>query len=271
LLVLAINMLPAPQKDLLEQSEQLCNYLRLQQRPDGSLRCADLVFDAAPSLAMEEASACHAGQALYGLMASYRHRPEAWKLDVVRKAIAFYTPAWTAHRSLAMAPWHCAAYATAFEVTKDKTFADAVFVMADWLGGLQYDRLDPRHPEWWGGFQTVSEGKPAGGAPDVGSATAAECLAEACRVARLAPDAARADRYEASLDLSLQFLSRLQYTPGNTRHFADWYRPKLLGGFYASPTDGTLRLDATQHVVCALAGYCAYVSAPIQQHARAIP
>ena len=41
LLVLAINELPAPQADLLDKSEELCNYIRKQQRPDGSLSFTD--------------------------------------------------------------------------------------------------------------------------------------------------------------------------------------------------------------------------------------
>src|SRR5947209_5821322 len=38
LLIAAINELPAPERDLLDKSEQLCNYVRRQARPDGSLR-----------------------------------------------------------------------------------------------------------------------------------------------------------------------------------------------------------------------------------------
>src|SRR4051812_7332577 len=41
LLVLAIHELPAPQADLLEKSDQLCNYVRKMQRPDGSLCSCD--------------------------------------------------------------------------------------------------------------------------------------------------------------------------------------------------------------------------------------
>src|SRR5262249_15052725 len=41
LLVMAINELAAPKEDLLEQSEQLCNFIRKQQRDDGSLVYGD--------------------------------------------------------------------------------------------------------------------------------------------------------------------------------------------------------------------------------------
>ncbi|HLJ92638.1 MAG TPA: hypothetical protein VKU02_05520, partial [Gemmataceae bacterium] len=41
LLILAINELPSPGDDLLEQSEQLCAFIRKQQRSDGSLSYTD--------------------------------------------------------------------------------------------------------------------------------------------------------------------------------------------------------------------------------------
>src|SRR5437660_7751756 len=45
LLVLAIHELPAPGDDLLEQAEQLCHFIRKQQRSDGSLSYADHAED----------------------------------------------------------------------------------------------------------------------------------------------------------------------------------------------------------------------------------
>jgi hypothetical protein len=57
----------------------------------------------------------------------------------------------------------------------------------------------------------------------------------------------------------LQFLITLQYTEANTQHFADWYRPAMLGAFHASHQDGTLRIDYTQHAVCALIQYLSSV------------
>ena len=51
----------------------------------------------------------------------------------------------------------------------------------------------------------------------------------------------------------------LQYTEPNTQYFADWYRPRLAGAFHASHQDGNLRIDYTQHAVCALVQYLEYV------------
>jgi hypothetical protein len=103
------------------------------------------------------------------------------------------------------------------------------------------------------------DGKATALAPDVGSAVYAESLAEACRVARQAGDLPRFQRYREVIENCLRFLTGLQYREANTQHFADWYRPALLGGFHASHQDGTLRIDHTQHAVSALVQYLRYV------------
>jgi len=66
---------------------------------------------------------------------------------------------------------------------------------------------------------------------------------------------ARHQRYTEVLERCLQFVVRLQYTDANVQHFADWYRPRLVGAFHASPSDGNLRLDYTQHALSALTTY----------------
>jgi hypothetical protein len=255
LLVLAINELPAPSDDLLEQSEELCAFLRKQQRADGSLCLSDTPGGPGADASEPDGINYYPGAALYGLMLSQRHRPAAWKTDVVRKALSYYRPWWRAHKTMALIPYQTAAYAEAYLLTKEQAFADCVIEMNDWLCGFQYVQIDASHPLWLGGFMGWADGKPAAVAPQVGSAAYAESLAEACRVARQAGDVARYRRYSDALERCLQFLVTLQYTEANTRHFADWYRPILVGGFYGAHQDGTLRIDYTQHAVCALVQY----------------
>jgi hypothetical protein len=250
LLVLAIHELPAPAADLLEQSDQLCAYIQGRQQADGSLR-----YDDGAAGGEADGINYYPGAALYGLMRSQQHRPAAAKTEVARKALKFYLPWWQAHKNMDFVPAQAAAYAEAYLLTGKKPFADAVNEMCDWLCELQYPALDPGHPFWGGGFMSWADGKPAATPPQVNSAQYAEALAAACRVARKAGDLGRYPRYREALERCLQFLSRLQYTDANTQHFADWYRPALLGGFYASHQDGNLRIDYTQHALCALVLY----------------
>jgi hypothetical protein len=260
LLVMAINELPSAAEDLLRQSEQLCAFIRKQQRPDGSLSYGDTPRDRKTMAADPDGINHYPGLALYGLMLSQRHRAAAWKTEVVRKAFRYYHPRWREHQNPALVPWHTAAYAEAYLLTGDKALAAAVQEMNDWLCGLQYVQLDRRHPLWLGGFMGWGDGKAAPVAPDAGSATYAESLAEGCRVARKVGDATRYRRYREALENCLRYLTTLQYDEANSQHFADWYRPALLGGFHASHQDGNLRLDYTQHALCALVQYLTHVA-----------
>jgi hypothetical protein len=254
LLIMAINELPAPGDDLLEQSEQLCNFIRKQQGADGSLSYAD------PEATAEvdpDGVNYYPGEALCGLMCSQRYRPAAWKTEVVRQALPYYRAWWRVEktRSPSLVPWQTAAYSQAYRLSKDPVFAEAVYEMNDWLCDLQYAQLDPRHPLWLGGFLAWADGRPRQLAPQIESAQYAEALMAAFQVTQQAGDAKRSQRYRETVERCLQFLSTLQYTDANTQHFADWYRTVLLGAFHASHQDGNVRIDYTQHAACALVGY----------------
>jgi hypothetical protein len=257
LLVLAINELPSPQPDLLEKSEQMCNWVRRQARPDGSLRCNDGSDASDAKEANDDADSIndYPGLALYAILRSQKNRPAQWKTELARKAIVYYRAWWKDHRNMAFVPWQTAAFAEAYVQTKEPAFAEFVYEMNDWLCGLQYDQLDPRRPLWNGGFMKWADGKAIDAPPTIGSALYAEGLAEARRTARAGSDATRYQRYTDVLHRCLQFLVRLQYTDANTQHFEEWYRPRLIGGFHASTQDGNLRVDYTQHALSALATY----------------
>ena len=109
------------------------------------------------------------------------------------------------------------------------------------------------------GVFNPDDDKPAASVPQVTSALYAQGLADACRVAKQVGEPARLQHYRDSLERGLQFLTTLQYTDSNTQHFADWYRPALLGAFCASHQDGNLRIDYTEHAVSALVQYLLFV------------
>ncbi len=98
LLILAINELPSPGEDLLQQSEQLCAFIGQQQRADGSLSYTDAqaAVPAEPAAIGEDPDGInyYPGEALYGLMRSQQRRPAAWKTSLVRKAAAYYVAWW---------------------------------------------------------------------------------------------------------------------------------------------------------------------------------
>ncbi|MSQ95401.1 MAG: hypothetical protein EXR98_12695 [Gemmataceae bacterium] len=256
LLISAIHELLSPQErnDLLQAADELCNYLRAQQRPDGSL-CVSVDSNLLRS-GSEEIDAARAGWALQGIIRSQKHRPAAWKLDLLRKARSHYHGYWQNNKNLATVCSHAPAYAEAYAQTKDAAFAETVFAMNDWLISLQHrDEFDAARKHWAGGFPRFRDGKPDAGPPDIGSALAAESLAEACRVAKQAGDLPRLQRYERALLMDVHFLMSLQYTAKTTAHFEQFFRPSLLGAFHASHQDGSLRIDYTQHALCAMVQY----------------
>jgi hypothetical protein len=259
LLVLAINELPSPDNKLLQQSDELCNFIRSQQRTDGSLAYSDPTEDGKPGVEDGQGINHYPGVALYGLMRSQLHRPAAWKVEVVRKALKYYQPWWRAHKNMGFVPYQTAAYAEAYLATKEIAFTDFVHEMNEWLCRLQYQQLNPQRPLWLGGFMALADGKPSATPPHAGAAVFAESLVEACRVSRQAGDLTRFQRYHEALERCLQFLSTLQYTEANCQHFAEWYRKGLSGAFHASHQDGNLHIQYTQHAVCALVQYLRYV------------
>ncbi len=249
-LLAAIHELPAPAPDLLEQADQLANFLYQQIQADGSLKGA----------AAAEAMQNCAGPALYGIIHSQALRPAPWKLDTLRKGRAYYHAYWQQHKNMPMASWHGAAYTEAYFVTKEVGFANVVFELNDWLLGLQYGQGEPGRGTWAGGFQTWANGKASAQAPDIGSAGALVSLTAGCRLAKDVGDVQHYQRYRTALESGLQFLTTLQYTEANTQHFADWYRPALVGGFHASGLDGNLRLDYSVQSLTALVEYLRYVA-----------
>jgi hypothetical protein len=252
LLVAAIHALPAPQTDLLEKSEQLCNYIRRQVREDGTLRCDDADKKDADTV---EAISTYPPQALLGLVRSQKLRPAAWKLKVARKAMAAYRPWWRDHKNLTFVPTATTVCVEAYMLGKDALLAEFVGEMNDWLCGLQYDQIEARRELWFGGFMNYADGHKVESAPDIGSAPLARSLAAASRLARTAGDIDRHQRYTDTLERALQFVTTLQYSDASTQHFAHWYRARLVGAFHPSHADGNLRIDYTEQALTAMLGY----------------
>jgi len=200
------------------------------------------------------------GEVLFALMCGQQHRPEPWKVDIVRQALPVYQARWRANKSLGALSKHTAAYAEAYLVTKESVFADFVFEMNDWLLTLQFEQPDSQHPQWLGGFMTWTDGKSVPTAPHVEAAAFACSLIDAARVAREVGDVPRWERYKAGVERSLRFLMNLQYAEANTQHFAEWFRPVIVGAFHASPSDGNIRLDHTAQAVSAMVAYLAHIA-----------
>jgi hypothetical protein len=142
--------------------------------------------------------------------------------------------------------------------TRNADAAAAVFELADSLCALQYPAANVKNPNWAGGFRGVVNGQPADTEPSVESATCLTALGWAYQVTARNADVPRAERYRQAAQDAALFVTALQYTEPNTRHFENSFRAHvLIGGFHLSPSDGDLRIDAAGRGVSALLRYLA--------------
>ena len=253
-LALAVYELPVADDRLHAEAEKLCEFLRKQLRPDGSVHYVDGPTDVAVQVDPAGVNE-YPGFALQALAASNRVRPAAWKADAVRKGVEHYRGYFKAHPHPLLAATLAPAATELYLQTKAPDAALALFEMADWLCEQQYRTNDPRHPTWAGGFRGVTNGQPVETMPGFETGACLHALSCAYLVNQTAPfrEASREARYRQAATDAVQFLVGLQYLEANTRHFADGFRTNvLIGGFYLSPADGNLRIDANAWAVSGL-------------------
>lgn len=237
-LLAAVCALESPPAELLERAESLARYLARQAGHENLGSIVAKMEPGTPALVA------------YALLRSHRHQPAAWKLEGARKAMAIAKalPPEALPQAL---PWPILALAEMSQ--HDAACLPLLNSATDTVLSWQADKVDPRHPGWFGGWPLPST---RGGVPMepgcVGSAMALAAISEAAVVARRQGDLARHQRLHDGMDRGSQFLLQLQFTDSNTQHYADWYRPRLLGGFRSGAGEATLRLEQNHHAVMAL-------------------
>ncbi len=253
-LLRAIHELPNPPEDLRAQARQIAGYLYSQVQADGSFAIA--AED--PAFKLHLSQTC-TGIALAGLAVHEARTPGSPKSDRAVRAAAVYATLWRQAKTPVMIPDHTAAAAETYLATNDPRLAQVVFEMNDWLLTLQYSP-DPRRPLWSGGFQPWQDGKATNLPPDASAAAYACSLIDACRVAKKAGDVGRLERYRQSLEQTLAILLTLEYTDARVQHYAEWFRPWIIGGFFNNHQDGNLRLSNTALATAAMVGYMQHVA-----------
>ncbi len=247
LMLLAICELPNPKADLLEAGEQFASYLKTTLQETSGID-KEFTVEEFDSKGSESAIAIAA------LLKSNQLMPMPWKVEVAKKAIITRWNAWKTQKDVAPSAWRILALNEAYKSGNEKAYAELAFEIADRLSTLQYDQIDPRKPGWYGGMKNFSTHSNEH-MPTVTTCILAESFAVVCQCAQLAADISRHEKYLLKLEQALQFCQTIQYNDSNTLHYSDWFRPRLLGGFYKSAQDGDLRLDYTSHCVAAYTMY----------------
>jgi hypothetical protein len=258
LLAMAIYELPNPADKLTDDAERLCAFLRGQIRPDGSVHYTDGATDV-PTQIDPAGVYEYPGLALHTLAVSNRIRPAAWKKDALTRGIAYYAALFHSKPNPRLAATVVPAASELYLQTKTNEAASAVFEMADWLCDLQIPLSDPRTLQWAGGFRVLNNGRTTGDLLDTAeTGMCLQSLAGAYQLTHMTGDLTREAKYRSALNGTVQYLCGLQFVEANTRHFENAFRTSyLIGGFHLSPTDGTLRVDAT---ACAVSGLLRFLS-----------
>lgn len=253
-LAMAIYQLPSTDAKLLGQADELCAFLRKQCQADGSIKIF-LRPDDATKLDPEGAP-IYPGIVIQAMAMNSRMKPDAAKLTLLAKGVAYYRQAFRTQPQ----PWMAATLIPGFvdfylQANKDATARDAVFEMADHLCECQLPGLGVAQGSRAGGFKP-SVAAPTGVEPGFASAAFAGALAHATKLTRHVPDQARYQKYRQATMDGLAFTRRLQFTDETADHFEKGFRVRYLnGGVHLSPSDGTTRIDATAHAVCAFVAF----------------
>jgi hypothetical protein len=247
----------APSETQLEvPAEELAKFLVSRQRKDGTFNVANSYLDDGDD--PPESVAYYPCQALFALLRSYRAKPAEWKLAAVRNALPRYRQVWEDNPHEAMMPWLAAAATELFFITNDKSAGDLALQLGDWSLALQHREPKDKARGWYGGFGSYHEGRLLATEPGITSASFLEGLGDAYRVARQREDRERMTTYRAALDAGADFLLSTQYDAARTAHFNPAAAKRVRGGFWASLTDGALRIDQNQHALRALSTYWLY-------------
>ena len=250
---LAIYHLPNADAKLLADADALMAFVRKQVRGNGAIAHNEPPTDE-PHKADAEGAAIYPGYALQAMSLALRTRPDAQTRELFPKAMAYQARRLKSNPGPTLVATTLPALVDyALLSGKDPGVVGAALEAADWLLTCQVTRPEPRRAAWAGGFTTAPG---AATEPTADSAVCALALCHAARLTRQIPDAARFAKYRGAAVEGLAFARNLQFTDESADHFEKSFRARyVVGGGRASPSDGTLRIDATAHAVLAHLAY----------------
>lgn len=204
------------------------------------------------------------GEALLGLILTYRNTGVAKYLDAFKLGASYYADLYTrdncANMRTDVYSWFSSAFALGYESTGDHTYKDACYSMTDWMinnqfgvffkkgdGTFDSEKMG-RYPEMVGSFRDF---------PSMNSCTYTEGMGDVYDMARRAGDASHVARYKDILLNASRFVLNLQYGEEESKAFAS---PNLtVGGFrhdlFDTGDSGMgwqsrwIRIDYTQHAI----------------------
>jgi len=184
--------------------------------------------------------AYYPGQAILALLHGYRLTPEKLWLD--RAELAAKAEIARFRAGAQADHWTVIAMSELYATTRNQKYADICLEMADSI--LPHQILPGAVPDldYIGGFDYNTPPRTAS------AATRMEALGAALDLARGLKRPY--EKYAKALALGAKFIMQQQLRPENAYACDPTFT--WAGGFHASPTDFELRIDYTQHCICAL-------------------
>ena len=243
----ALSMVEHPERQSFARYEQaILRTIDALWHDDGSFT----TFYKSPSVVKKHSNAnFYPGEALLLWAAIYDESRDPVLLERFMKTFRFYRQWHLGNRNPAFIPWHTQAYYKVWKTTQNEELRDFVFLMNDWLLGLQQWESAERFPDTQGRFYDPK--RPFG--PPHASSTGVylEGLIDAHQMAKASGDSGRQEQYRRSIIRGLRSVMQLTFLDDVDLYYV-YQKDKVLGGVRETVYDNEIRVDNIQHNLMAL-------------------
>jgi len=243
----ALSMVEHPERQSFARYEHaILRTIDALWHDDGSFT----TFYKSPSVVKKHSNAnFYPGEALLLWAAIYDESRDPVLLERFMKTFRFYRQWHLGNRNPAFIPWHTQAYYKVWKTTQNEELRDFVFLMNDWLLGLQQWESAERFPDTQGRFYDPK--RPFG--PPHASSTGVylEGLIDAHQMAKASGDSGRQEQYRRSIIRGLRSVMQLTFLDDVDLYYV-YQKDKVLGGVRETVYDNEIRVDNIQHNLMAI-------------------
>ena len=230
-----------------KEAEMIANTIISLQNKDGSFE--PFFIEPNYSYKKDYILTFYSGEAILALVEYYEKTNDPKYLSAAEKTQEFYIDRYVTHLDEnyypAYVPWHTLALNKLYKITKNKKYADAIFILNDKLLEIQ-DGEDKGQGGQLGRFYNPET--PQYGSPHSSSdAVYTEGLAYAYEIAKMTKDDVHKKRYQRALALAVYNLKKLQYTEEKAEQYS--FPEKIRGAIRVNTNDPKIRVDTTQHMI----------------------
>ena len=191
----------------------------------------------------------YSGEAILSLLEFYIKTNDSRYLDAAISAQDYYIKEYADNLDKtyypALVPWQTMSLYLLYNITQDKKYMDAIFVLNDELVKMQNTDGKP-YIDYLGRFYDPN--RPEYGVPASSStAVYVEGLCYAYEIAGTAKDAERMFGYKKAIILGAHSLMNLQFTGADMYYLG--HPERVEGAIKSSETNSSIRVDNTQHTI----------------------